>query len=142
LVADLGQKSHVRGGLLIGAIVAAVVGIPSALFPVIPSVGGFAVAIGALMLAGNVTGLIASVALTVWLPNELRGLCIGAFIAVAGLIGFGIAPSLVTLVSRWLGGEAHLAGALAIVGVAVSIISVLGFAFSMRNAPAADHPIR
>lgn len=142
VVADLGQKSHVRGGLLIGAIVAAIVGIPSALFPVIPSVGGFAVAIGALMLAGNVIGLIASVALTVWLPNELRGLCIGAFIAVAGLIGFGIAPSMVTLVSRWLGGEAHLAGALAIVGVAVSIISVLGFAFSMRNAPAADHPIR
>ena len=42
IVADAGQKSRIRGGLLIGAIVAAAVGIPSALFPVIGSVGGFA----------------------------------------------------------------------------------------------------
>lgn len=140
VVADLGQKSRIRGGLLIGAIVAAAVGIPSALFPIMPGVGGFAFAIGALMLAGNVTGLIATVALTVWLPNELRGLCIGAFIAIAGLIGFGIAPSLVTLVSSWLGGEQHLAPALAIIGVTVSTISVLGFAISMRNAPIASAP--
>lgn len=135
VVADLGQKSSIRGGLLIGAVVAAIVGIPSALFPIIPGIAGFAVAIGMLMLAGNVTGLIAAVALTVWLPNELRGLCIGAFIAIAGLIGFGIAPSLVTAVSHALGGERHLATALAIVGVAVSLISVLGFASSMRHAP-------
>lgn len=143
VVADLGQKSNVRGGLMIGALVAAIVGIPSALFPVVPSIATFAVAIGMLMLAGNVTGLIASVALTVWLPNELRGLCIGAFIAFAGLIGFGIAPSLVTLVSHWLGGEQQLAPALAIVGVGVSIVSVAGFALSMRNAPSASehHPI-
>ena len=143
IVADLGQKSRVRGGLLIGAIVAAAVGVPSALFPIIPSVSGFAVAIGALMLAGNVTGLIASVALTVWLPNELRGLVIGGFIAFAGLIGFGLAPSLVTLVSHALGGERHLAPALAIVGVAVSLVSIGGFALTMRNAPASSeaHPI-
>ena len=135
IVADMGQKSRVRGGLMIGAIVAAAVGVPSALFPVVPAVSGFAVAIGALMLAGNVTGTIASVALTVWLPNELRGLCIGAFIAVAGLIGFGIAPALVTLVSGLLGGESHLNSALAIVGVIVSLISVGGFAAAMRHAP-------
>ena len=87
------------------------------------------------MLAGNVTEIVAAVALTVWLPNELRGLCIGGFIAVAGLIGFGLAPSLVTMVSHLLGGEQHLAPALAIVGVAVSVVSVFGFAFAMRNAP-------
>jgi len=77
------------------------------------------------------------VALTVWLPNELRGLGIGAFIAFAGLIGFGIAPSLVTLVSNMLGGEAHLPTSLAIVGVVVSMISVGGFALAVRNAPTA-----
>jgi len=85
--------------------------------------------------AGNVTAMVASVALTVWLPNELRGLAIGAFIAIAGLIGFGVAPSLVTVVSGFLGGEGHLAAALAIVGVAVSIISVLGFWLAMKRAP-------
>lgn len=144
LAADAGQKSRVRGGLLAGAIVAAIIGIPSALFPIMPSVIGVAIGVGSLMLAGSVTGIIAAVALTVWLPNELRGLCIGAFITIAGLIGFGIAPSLVTVVSRSLGGEQHLGAALAIVGTIVSIISVIGFAISMRHAPIIelDSPVR
>ena len=135
VAADWGQKSAIRGGLLLGAIVAAVVGIPSALFPVMPGVGSLAVAVGSLMLSGSVTAIIASVALTVWLPNELRGLCIGAFIAIAGLIGFGITPPLVSAVSTWLGGESHLNVALAIVGTIVSIVSVIGFSVSMRHAP-------
>lgn len=137
VVADMGQSSKVRGGLMIGAIVAAALGVPTALFPIMPGVGSFAVAFFILTLAGNVTAMVASVALTVWLPNELRGLAIGAFIAVAGLIGFGIAPSLVTLVSSLMGGEGHLAPALATVGVAVSIVSVIGFWLAMKGAPAA-----
>jgi MFS family permease len=139
LVADAGQKSRLRGGLLVGSLVAAAIGVPSALFPIMPGVGSFAIAIVVLMLAGNVTAMGASVALTVWLPNELRGLGIGAFIAIAGLIGFGIAPSLVTAVSSGLGGESHLSVALSIVGVAVSLVSVAGFALAVRNAPKDFH---
>lgn len=135
IVADMGQSSRIRGGLMIGAIAAAAIGVPTALFPVMPDVGAFAIAFFVLTLAGNVTAMVASVALTVWLPNELRGLAIGAFISIAGLIGFGVAPSLVTLVSSWLGGEAHLAPALAIVGVTVSIVSVGGFWLAMKRAP-------
>lgn len=73
--------------------------------------------------------------LTVLVPNELRGLTIGAFIAVAGLIGYGIAPTLVVAVSGLLGGEAHLGEALAIVGVVVSAASVLAFLQARRHAP-------
>lgn len=134
-LADWGQKTGRRGGVLIGAVIVAAIGVPAALFPVMPGVLGFAIAFGVLQLAGTVTGLIASVALTVLIPNELRGLCIGAFLAVAGLIGFGLAPTLVTWVSLLLGGEAQLGTALAITGVAVSAMSVAGFAFSMRHAP-------
>ena len=137
LAADWGQKSGRKGGLLIGAVIAALIGVPAALFPVMPGVTGFAVMIFLLILAGTVTGLVTSVALTVMLPNELRGLSIGAFIAIAGLIGFGIAPTLVTGVSSVMGGESHLAPALAIVGVLVSIVSVLGFALAMKRAPLA-----
>ncbi len=54
---------------------------------------------------------------------------------MAGLIGFGIAPSLVTIVSGLLGGEGHLNIALAIVGVSVSLISVAGFWLAMKRAP-------
>ncbi len=133
--ADIGQKSGRRGGLLLGAVLAAVLAIPAALFPLAPSTMLFAVALGALVLCGTVTGLVTSVALTVFIPNELRGLCIGGFIAIAGLIGFGIAPSLVTLVSSLLGGEQHLAFSLAAVGGAVSVVSLIAFFIAMRNTP-------
>lgn len=141
LFADWGQKSARRGGLLYGALGAAIVGVPTALFPIMPSVPGFAILIGILVLCGTITGLITAVALTVLLPNELRGLSIGAFIAIAGLIGFGIAPSLVTLVSSALGGEQHLATALSIVGVLVSIVSVIAFWIAMRRTPVAPAEI-
>jgi MFS family permease len=142
-VADWGQKSGRRGGILIGALAAAAIGVPAALFPIMPGITGFAALMGLLVLCGTVTGLITSVALTVLLPNELRGLAIGAFIAFAGLIGFGVAPSLVTAVSGLLGGERHLAVSLAAVGVAVSLVSVWGFVAAMRHAPrdALDDPI-
>lgn len=133
--ADIGQRSRMRGGLLIGATIAAGVGVPAALFPIMPSVPSFATAFFILMLSGAVTGLVVSVALTVLLPNELRGLCIGAFIAIAGLIGFGLAPWLVSVVSGLLGGERHLAMALTIVGVAVSALSFAAFALAMRRSP-------
>jgi hypothetical protein len=94
-VADLGQKSGRPGGLLIGAVVMAAIGIPAALYPLSGTIPVFTVAFGTLILAGTVTGLITSVAITVILPNELRGLCLGAFIALAGLVGFGFAPPLV-----------------------------------------------
>jgi MFS family permease len=135
LAADIGQKSGRRGGLLIGAVLAAVVAIPAALFPLTGSTVLFAVALGALVLCGTITGLVTSVALTVFIPNELRGLCIGGFIAIAGLIGFGIAPSLVTLVSSLLGGEQHLAISLAAVGGVVSVVSLIAFFIAMRNTP-------
>ena len=138
--ADFGQKSQRRGGLLLGAIIAAGLGVPAALFPVMPGVLSFAVALFVLVLSGAVTGLVISVALTVWLPNELRGFSIGAFIAIAGLIGYGLAPSLVTMVSGLLGGEAHLATALAIVGVVTSGFSFVAFIQAMRHAP--QRPIR
>ena len=141
--ADWGQKSGRQGGLLLGALIAAALGVPAALFPVAPTVTWFAVAFGLLSLCGAITGLITSVALTVLIPNEVRGLCIGAFIAFAGLIGFGVAPSLVTAISSLLGGESHLGPALAIVGVATGALSVVGFLLAIRRAPltAVDEPI-
>lgn len=135
LVADLGQRSGRRGGLLIGAVVAAVIGVPAALFPLSPSVPLFALAFGTQALAGGVTALITSVALTVYLPNELRGLCIGAFIALAGLVGFGLAPPLVGWLSGQLGGERFLAVSLAGVGTTTSVIAVFAFWLAIRRAP-------
>lgn len=135
LSADFGQKRQRPGGLLIGAVFAAAIGIPAALFPIAPSVPLFAVALGTLILCGSVTGVVTSVALTVLIPNELRGLCIGAFIAIAGLIGFGVAPILVAAASGLFGGERHLDQGLAAVGIVTSAMSFLAFGVAMRRAP-------
>lgn len=135
LSADWGHKSERRGGLLFGAVIASAIGIPAALFPVAPSAPTFAVALGVLTLCGGVTGVIASVAFTVLVPNELRGLCVGAFFTFTGLVGFGVAPYLVAIASSAFGGEQHLDQGLATVGTVTSALSSIAFFVAMRRAP-------
>jgi MFS family permease len=136
--ADFGQKSGRRGGVLLGAVIASGLSIPFALFPIAPSIPAFAALLFALLLGGTITGLVTATAIAVLLPNELRGLCVGSFIAIAGLIAFGLSPTLVTSLSAYLGGEDHLATALAIVGTIVSTLGFLSFLIALRRAPEPD----
>jgi MFS family permease len=138
-VADRGHKSSVRGGILIGAVAASAIGVPAALFPLIGSVPAFTLVLFLLLASGAVTGLITATAIAVLIPNEERGVCLGAFMILGALIGLGLSPVLVSLGSQALGGEAHLAPALALVGVVTSILSLAGFVLAMRNTP--DKPI-
>ena len=134
-VADRGHKSSVRGGILIGAVVASAIGVPAALFPIITGVPAFGFVLFLLLMAGSMTGLITATAIAVLVPNEERGVCLGAFMILGALIGLGLSPMLVSLGSQALGGEAHLAPALAIVGVTTGLVSLAGFVLAMRNAP-------
>lgn len=133
--ADAGHRTGKRGGILVGAIAASIVALPAALFPVMPSPALFAAALFVLLLGGTITGLITATALAVLLPNELRGLSVGVFLAIGGLIAFGLAPTLVTLVSSALGGEAEVGNALAVVGSIVSLIGCAGFVVARLRAP-------
>lgn len=135
VAADLGNRGGRRGGILVGAVVAAGVAVPAALFPIMPGTAGFGAALGVLLFGGTITGLVTATAIAVLLPNELRGLCVGAFIAFGGLIAFGLSPILVTGTSRWMGGEGQLGNALALVGLMVSLMAVAGFFVAMRHAP-------
>lgn len=132
--ADAGQRSARRGGILIGAFIASIIALPAALFPLASGLPGFALALFVLLLGGTVTGLVTATALAVLLPNELRGLAVGSFVAIGGLIAFGLAPSIVVGVSGLLGGEGQLAPALALVGLAVSLIGCVGFGLAWRQA--------
>jgi MFS family permease len=130
--ADLGQRGHRRGGILTSAVIASAFAVPAALFPIMPGISGFAALFALLMLCGTICGLVTSATIAVLVPNELRGLCLGAFIAIAGVIGFGVAPALVTAIS---GAGFSLGQALAIVGGAVGIVATVAFAMARRNAP-------
>jgi MFS family permease len=133
--ADLGHRKGGRGGVLIGAVVASVLALPAAAFPMAGSAQLFGLGLFALLLGGSITGLVTATSIAVLLPNELRGLCIGSFIAFAGLIGFGVGPALVAMTSTALGGEANLAEALALVGLIISAIAAVGFTLAKRWAP-------
>ena len=93
-----------------------------AAFPRADSAQIFGLGLFALLLGGRITSLVTATSIAVLLPNEQRGLCIGSFIAFAGLIGFGLGPVLVAMTSTALGGEANLPEALALVGLIISAI--------------------
>jgi MFS family permease len=132
--ADAGHRSKVAGGILIGAVAAATLSIPGAFFAVMPSVTGFALMLALLLLCGGVTGLVTATAIAVLVPNEIRGLCLGAFMVVGAIIGYGVAPTLVTLVSQLLGGEDQIRYALVGSGALTSLVAALGFVRAMRSA--------
>lgn len=136
VVADLGQRSGRRGGVVYGAIAASALSIPAALFPLAPGLEGFALVLAVFLLCGAITGVVTTTVLATIIPNEMRGICLGAFIVVSSVIGMGIAPTVVSLVSTALGGEAHLATALAGTGLVISTASLLAFALAARRLPA------
>lgn len=135
IAADAGLKRGGGRGLLLSAVVASAIGVPAALFPLMPGVPGFAVLLTALLLAGTATGLITATAIAVLVPNQFRALCLGSFVVVGSFIGFGVAPSLVTIISERVGGEGALASALAGVGVTSSTLSLIAFALAAKAAP-------
>ena len=137
LSADWGQKSLRRGAVLAGAVIAAALGVPAALFPIMPTVGGFAFMMGVLTLSGTASGLVASTTVAVLIPNEERGACMALYGVVRSVLGLSVAPSLVTVGSWAMGGGQHLASALATVGVLTGTLSFAAYLLAMRNAPVA-----
>ncbi|HKY82692.1 MAG TPA: MFS transporter [Sphingobium sp.] len=136
LAVDMGLKKAWGGrGVLGGAVIAAAIGVPAALFPIAPSPFAFAVALAVLMLSGAVAGVVMAASFILFLPNELRGLCTGAFMSFAGLIAFGVTPTLVVFCSQLLGGESHLDQGLAIIGTIVGVTGLAGFGMAFRRAP-------
>jgi MFS family permease len=131
--ADAGHRSRMKRGILIGAVVAAALSIPGAFFPIMPTATGFAIMLALLALCGTVTGLVTATALAVLIPNEIRGVCLGAFMVVGSVIGLGVAPTMATGIADLLGGEAYLRYGLTITTAATSLIAVFGFLRAMRR---------
>lgn len=132
--ADWGKRTGRRGALLYTAVAATAIGVPAALFPLMPTVTGFAVVLFFLLFAGTITAIVGSTTVAVLIPNEERGACMAAFGIFSAMIG-QLAPTFVAWGSSALGGEQHLAPALAVTGIVTGLISFGGFVYAMRNAP-------
>lgn len=136
VLADAGHKSKMRGGILIGAVVAAVLSIPGALFPLMPDAMSFALVLALLLTCGAITGLVTATAVAVLVPNEIRGVCLAAFMVLGSIIGLGIAPTMVTMISDAMGGESAIRYGLAATGLITSIAAAIGFVAALLRAPA------
>jgi MFS family permease len=134
-LADLGQRLKARGGILQGAVLAVAISIPAAFFPLAPTVPIFAAMLAVLLLCGGMSTLITATVIAVRLPNELRGMFMGLFNVLGSIVSYGIAPTVVAVVSATLGGDAHLAGALALTGALISVVSLAGFVTAMIRLP-------
>lgn len=134
VLADYGHKSKLKGGILIGAVIAGVLSIPGAFFPLMPDTTSFAWMLALLLACGAITGLITATAVAVLVPNELRGVCLATFMVVGSIIGLGVAPTMVALISDALGGDGAIRYGLTGTTVATSIAAALGFLLAMRHA--------
>ena len=130
--ADAGQASCIRGGILLGAVVAALLSIPAAFFPIMPSTTGFALMLALFLACGAVTGLTTATAIAVLVPNEIRGVCLSMFMIVGGVVGFGLAPTLVTVISQLLGGEHLICYSLVTTTTATSFAAFIGFILAIQ----------
>lgn len=135
LAADWGQKSQRRGGLLYGSVIATVVVIPTAAYPLMPTAAGFGIMLGILMFACTITQVIAVTAITVLIPNEERGTC-AALTGMAGtLVGLGAAPLIPLSAPIIFGDNHHLPHTLALIGAITATIGLGGYIAAVMAAP-------
>lgn len=132
LSADWGYKGRIPGGILIGAVVAAIIAVPASLYALMPDFTGCLLALGVLQTSSAITGLVTATAIAVLIPNDLRGVCMGVLFVVGALVGTGLAPTLVTLASDAFGGEAQLRYGLSAVSLIASVLSAIGFVAAAR----------
>lgn len=113
----------------------ALLGVPVALFPLMATPSWVGIALGIFLTLGFTISA-ASVALAlVVIPSELRGFNLGISIVVGSLFFSGIAPLTVSGLSGWIGGEAMLDRALAIVCSIASLLNAAVLTLSARKFP-------
>jgi predicted MFS family arabinose efflux permease len=101
------------------------------LFAAIPSVSVASAMLLLFLTTGYATAVMGSTLITIVLPNQLRGLGLGIFLACV-LIFFGLAPLAVSLLSSSIGGPAMIGRALALVCTLSGFLAAGTFAFGNR----------
>jgi len=137
LLADVSQRKFGRSGVLLGAALAALLSIPAALFPLMPGVASFATLFAILLATGACASVVGTAAVTVLIPNELRGLCLSAMGTVAVVVAYGIAPSIVSVAAQVTGHGEDIRIPLAMVGLVSGVVGLAAYAIAMREARAA-----
>ena len=134
-LAELGRRRGGRAGVLFPAAIAALVSAPLALFALAPNVPLFAVLLGLALFCAGLIPTVGVVAITLNLPNAVRGRGIAAYVLTTALFGAATAPAAIAMISRALGGESMLGAAIVVVSVPSALLSGFCFLLATRREP-------
>lgn len=140
LLGKLGQLYGGRAGVLVPAVIAALAIAPLSLFGMTTSVPLFAVMLTAHIFAGAVVATLGVIAITLNIPNEVRGLALGTNTLLTAIFAGATAPPLIALVSSSFGGESQLGVAIAALCVPCAMGAALCFTRTIRFFRRQVHP--
>ncbi|MFT9096490.1 MAG: hypothetical protein ABF459_15290, partial [Gluconobacter cerinus] len=127
-----GRGGAGRRGVLVPALVSAIIVAPLNLFAIAPNLLSFGFLLGLMMFFSSVIPTVGVLSLTLNLPNESRGLAVGLYAVVSAVFGVAIMPPLIAVVAAHLGGEQHLASAVVIISVPSALLAAFFFLLAMR----------
>lgn len=102
--AKSGLRRASRASVLAAALLTALL----SMFGAAPTVLIFGFLLVGSMLVGAFNATVGVVAITLNVPNEIRGLALGANVFVTAVFGAATAPTAIALLSTALGGEAQI----------------------------------
>lgn len=129
---ELGRRTGSRARVLLPALGASLAIAPLSLYPIMPGVPLFATLLALDLVAAAMVATLGVVAITLNIPNELRGLALGANVFLSTMFGTALASPAIALVSRALGGEQRLDAGIVAVSVPSALLAALCFALAMR----------
>jgi MFS family permease len=124
ILADICQRragAARRSAFMMGLL--ALLSVPAGCFALAPTPLLASCLLAVLIVAGSMISMMSSALLIVVIPNELRGLCMGAALFGNTAFCIALAPLLVSLISGALGGSSALAMALSAVCASTGLLS-------------------
>lgn len=127
--AKLGEaaRHHIgRGQVMRPAIYASLLCVPASFLAMAPGLGWFAAGVMVFTAAYAVAITLPIIAISLNIPNELRGAALGLYIVTVSL-GAAAAAPLVALASQALGGDAMLGRGMASIGAPSALLAAASF---------------
>lgn len=131
----LGEAVHRRAGrgrVMLPAIYASLLCAPASFLAMMPNLEWFAAGAVLFTLAYAIAISMPMIAISLRIPNELRGAVMGLYIVTVSVSGAVAAP-LVALASSALGGDARLGEAMAMVGAPSALLAAIAFWWMSRG---------
>ena len=132
-VGDWSMRRSTSGTMLAVAGLASLIMAPLSFFALGYSPLQFGVLLACYMTTGALIMTLGVVAITIFIPAEIRGLALGANMFTSTMFGTAAAPVAVASLSKYLGGEGHLSQALVITSFPSLVAGGICFFIAYRS---------